>query len=252
LHGVADTLEDIVKRRSILRPFDILWLVATLAVLVQGYREAIFLTPPEATMGDLFRIFYYHVTNASLALIPPYINLGASFAYLFYRQRNPARALAADALALAAAEMTVLLTTIGLITGMLWARPIWGIWWTWDERLTTYLLLWLLYVSYLMVRRMSRDGQTTTLAAVLAVFAAIDVPITFMSIRWWRTQHPGPVLTSGKIDPSMRPAVWWNLAGWAMSAGLLMVMRYRLERLRQHEYAREHEVYFRNTPEESA
>ena len=116
---------------------------------------------------------------------------------------------------------------------MLWARPIWGIWWTWDERLTTYLLLWLLYVSYVMVRRLSAGGQTNTLAAVLSVFAAVDVPITFMSIRWWRTQHPGPVLTGGKVDHAMLPAVWWNLAGWGMSAALLLVLRYRLERRRQ-------------------
>lgn len=210
-----------------------LWLLATFAVLAVGYRQAIFVAPAEATMGDVFRIFFYHVPNASLALIPPYINLAGSLGYLFWRNTYPGRAQAADALAIAAAEVTLVLTSIGLLTGMLWARPIWGIWWTWDERLTTYLLLWLLYVSYVLLRRLSSSGQTHTLAAVLAIFAAVDVPITFMSIRWWRTQHPGPVLTSGKVDPSMLPAVFWNLAGWFMWTAFVLCLRYALERRRQ-------------------
>ena len=214
-------------------PFVWIWFIATLGVLAEGYRQAIFVSPAEATMGDIFRIFFYHVPNASLALVPPYINLLGSIGYLMWRRTNPARALAADALAIAAAELTLVLSTIGLVTGMLWARPIWGIWWTWDERLTTYLLLWLLYVSYVMVRRLSSSGQTYTLASILSIFAAVDVPITFMSIRWWRTQHPGPVLTGGKVDHSMLPAVFWNLAGWGMWTGLALFLRYKLERRRQ-------------------
>lgn len=211
-----------------------LWLLGTFAVLAVGYREAIFIAPTEATMGDIQRIFYYHVTNASLALVPPYINLIASLGYLFWRERNPARALAADALAIASAEITILLTSIGLLTGMLWARPVWGIWWTWDERLTTYLLLWMLYVSYVLVRRLSSSGQAHTLAAVISIFAAVDVPITFMSIRWWRTQHPSPVFGgNGSLAPSMYPAVFWNLAGWAMWTAFLLYFRYALERRRQ-------------------
>ena len=222
-----------MEKRSTSKLFLWVWLAATLVVLVLGYREAIFISPAEATMGDVFRIFFYHVPNASLALIPPYVNLAGSLGYLFWRSSNPTRAQAADALAIAAAEVTLLLTTIGLITGMLWARPIWGIWWTWDERLTTYLLLWLLYVSYILLRRLSSSGQTYTLAAVLSIFAAVDVPITFMSIRWWRTQHPGPVLTSGQVDPSMHPAIFLNLAGWGMWAAMILYLRYVLERRRQ-------------------
>jgi heme exporter protein C len=98
------------------------------------------------------------------------------------------------------------------------------------------LLLWLLYVSYLMLRRLSATGQTQTLAAVLSVFAAIDVPIVFMSIRWWRTQHPAPVFFGGPdtgIDPSMKPAFGWNVLGWAMWGVLLLTFRYALERRRQ-------------------
>jgi heme exporter protein C len=85
----------------------------------------------------------------------------------------------------------VLYVGLGLITGMIWARPVWGIWWTWDERLTSFLVLFLLYVSYLLVRQFSSD-QTAIIAAVLSVFAGIDVPIVFMSIRWWRTSTQLP------------------------------------------------------------
>jgi heme exporter protein C len=211
-----------------------LWAAATLAVLVIGFREAIFLVPTEASMGHLQRIFYYHFGHAILALVFPYINCIASLAYLYWRRRDPLKALAADAWALAAAELSVLYVSIGLITGMLWARPIWGIWWTWDARLTTFLLLWLLYVSYLITRKFSSTGQGHTLAAVISVFAAIDVPITFMSISWWRTQHPSPVLRGdGHLDASFYPAVWWNLAGWGMWGLLLLVLRFGLERRRQ-------------------
>ena len=128
----------------------------------------------------------------------------------------------------------MLYTTIGLATGMLWGRAAWGIWWTWDARLTTYLLLWLLYVSYLLLRRVSDSSQTPVLAAVLAVFAAIDIPICFMSIRWWRTQHPAPVFGGGgDIDPAMVPAVLWNLVAFAMWGAFLLGLRYALERRRQ-------------------
>ncbi len=212
----------------------IVWCLASLAVLAEGFRQAIFLAPTEATMGDIQRIFYWHVPIASVSLIFPYVNLLASLAYLALRRRNPFGALTADALATASAEVTVLFASLVLMTGVLWARPVWGIWWTWDARLTTYLLLWLLYVSYLLVRRFSAGGQMSTLAAVLSVFAAIDVPITFMSIRWWRTQHPSPVLTGGgSLDPSMRPALYWNFLGWAMWGIFIAGFRFAVERRRQ-------------------
>jgi heme exporter protein C len=192
--------------------------------------------PKEATMGNLQRVFYYHLPHAILSFVFPYLNCIASFAYLFWRNRNVERAAAADAFALASAEVTVLYASIGLATGMLWARPAWGIWWAWDARLTTYLLLWLLYVSYLLLRRFSATGQTAVVSAVLAIFAAIDIPICFMSIRWWRTQHPAPVFGGGDdsgIDPSMVPAVLWNMAAWALWGAFVLGLRYAIERRRQ-------------------
>jgi len=221
-------------RRNVLRAAILFWTAATLVVLVIGFREAIFLVPAEATMGNLQRIFYYHVNHATLGLVFPYINCFASLAYLYWRRRDPLKALAADAWAVASAELSVLYVSIGLVTGILWARPAWGVWWAWDARLTTYLLLWLLYVAYMITRQFSSTGQGHTLAAVLSIFAAIDVPITFMSISWWRTQHPAPVLRGdGKLDQVFWPAVLWNFAGWAMWGALVLVFRYALERRRQ-------------------
>ena len=211
------------------------WLVLTVAVLAIGFYEAM-TAPREATMGNLYRVFFYHLPHTILSFVFPYLNCAASLLFLWWRRRNIELANAADAFALASAELTVLYSSIGLATGMLWGRAAWGIWWAWDARLTTYLLLWLLYVSYLLARRFSATGQTGAVSAVLGIFAAVDIPICFMSIRWWRTQHPAPVFGGGEdagIDKSMVPAVLWNMLAWAMWGALLLGLRYALERRRQ-------------------
>jgi heme exporter protein C len=232
---IRDKLFTMEQRTPTLRNVAWLWFGITIAVLAVGFRQAIFLVPTEATMGNVQRIFYYHLPHAVLGLIFPYVNFFASIAFLYWRRRNPLKALTADALAVAAAEVTVIYVGICLATGMLWGKPAWGIWWAWDARLTTELLLWLLYVSYLLLRRYSPRGQTGTLGAVLSVFAAIDVPIVYMSIQWWRTQHPAPVFgpNGGGIDPSFMPAVLWNMAGWMMWGVLIILFRFALERRRQ-------------------
>jgi heme exporter protein C len=225
-----------VKRSRIFGTIGIVWLGMTLAAIEYATLLALVVAPTEATMGNVQRIFYYHVPTSMLSLLFPYVNFIASLFYLGWRRRDPLRALAADAVAIAAAEVTVVYSSICLLTGMLWGRAAWGIWWTWDARLTSMLLLWLLYVSYLMLRKLSSTGQTQTLAAVLSVFAAIDVPIVYMSIQWWRTQHPAPVFFGGPdtgIDPSMMPAFVWNIVGWAMWGVFLLLFRYGLERRRQ-------------------
>lgn len=225
-----------MRRTRIYRAVGICWVVLTLAAIVYATRLALVVAPTEATMGNVQRIFYYHVPTSMLSLLFPYVNFAASLFYLYWRRRDPMRALTADAVAISAAEVTVVYSSICLLTGMLWGRAVWGIWWTWDARLTSMLLLWLLYVSYLMLRKLSSTGQTQTLAAVLSVFAAIDVPIVYMSIQWWRTQHPAPVFGGGPdsgIDPSMMPAFGWNVLGWAMWGFFLLVFRYALERRRQ-------------------
>jgi heme exporter protein C len=225
-----------VERPRTLAPVGIAWFILTIAMIAYATRLGLIMAPVDALQGNVFRIIYYHVPTSMLSLVFPYVNLVASLFYLYWRTRDPLKALTADAVAIASAEVTVVYATICLWTGMLWGRVAWGIWWTWDARLTSMLLLWLLYVSYLMLRKLSSTGQTHTLAAVLSVFAGIDVPIVYMSIRWWRTQHPAPVFggdPDSGLDPSMRPAFWMNVLAWAMWGIFILAFRYVLERRRQ-------------------
>jgi len=213
-----------------------IWFALTLVVLVIGFREAIYISPPDAEQGNIGRIFYWHVPSAMLGLVFPYINFAASLAFLYLRKRNPLGALKADAWAVAAAEVSVVFASICLVTGMLWGKVEWGIWWTWDWRLTSELLLWLLYVAYLMTRRMSTTGQTSTTGAIISVFAALDVPLVYFSIRWFRTQHPSPVFggdDGSGLDASMMPAFLWNVLAWLMWGVGIMALRIALERHRQ-------------------
>ena len=162
-------------------------------------------------MGDVQRIFYYHVPSAWTAFILFFVNFGASIYYLIKR------CAAADIVALTAAEVGVVFLTVNLVTGPIWARPVWGIWWTWDWRLTSTLVLWLIYVSYLFLRRFSSSGQTPLLAAALAVLGALCVPFVYFSIWFFRTQHPQPVMGGGgSIDPRMLHVLL--LTGWPFPA----------------------------------
>jgi len=121
-----------------------------------------------------------------------------------------------------------------LVTGPIWARPVWGIWWTWDLRLTLTLVLWLIYVSYLVLRRFSSGSQTPLMAAVLAVFGALDVPLVYFSIWYFRTQHPSPVIgRGGSLDPRMTRVLLINWAAFLCLALLVCWSRYRLERLKR-------------------
>ena len=209
---------------------------AILVALLLSYslHQALDVAPTEATMGNVQRIFYYHTASFSAAFTMFGVNLLASIVYLL--QRNRASAAVADAVAASSAELGVIFCSLGILDGMLWAKPVWGIWWTWDARLTSTFVLWLIYVSYLMLRRLSAAGQAPTLAAALAIFGFVDVPIVYMSIRWWRTQHPQPVIFGEKgsgLDPSMVPALLINLAAFLCYGALVFWVRYKLERARQ-------------------
>jgi heme exporter protein C len=225
-----------VPRPNTLRTLLWLWFALAAIALAYGLRLAA-IAPIDGAQGTIGSMIYYHVPMQVGGLTFPCVNLIGSFAFLYYRKRDLQRAISFDALAVAAAEVTVLFLSVGILSGMLWAKPAWGIWWTWDERLTTCLLLWLLYVSYLLVRRFSSTGQVYTLSAVLSVFAAIDVPIVYYSTQWWRTQHPSPVFFSSDpnagLDPSMKPAFFTNFAAWLFWGFFLIALRYALERRRQ-------------------
>jgi heme exporter protein C len=210
------------------RAFPILAAVTPLLLIYSTY-QALVVAPTENTMGDVQRIFYYHVPSAWTAGCLFFVNLLASVFYLFRRSTR------ADALAVSAAETGVVFCTIVLITGPLWARPVWGIWWTWDMRLTSTLVLWLIYVSYLLLRRFSDSAQTPVLAAVLAIFGALDVPLVYFSIWFFRTQHPQPVIGGGgSLDPRMLHVFLLNLAVFTLFGALLCWGRFRIELMQRH------------------
>src|SRR6266567_2903079 len=147
----------------------VLYAIVSLLLLSYALHAALVSAPTEQTMGDVQRIFYYHVPSAWTSMILFFINFCASVWFLIKRN------VVSDAIAVAAAEVGVVFCTVVLVTGPLWARPVWGIWWTWDLRLTSTLVLWLIYVSYLMLRRFSSSGQTPILAAALAILGALCV-----------------------------------------------------------------------------
>src|SRR6185437_14614118 len=205
------------------RGFPILAIVTALLLSFALY-EALIVAPTEQTMGNVQRIFYYHVPSAWTAFLLFAINFVASILYLIKRSEK------ADMLALVSAEVGVVFCTVVLITGPIWARPVWGIWWTWDLRLTLTLVLWLIYVSYLVLRRFSTSSQTPLLAAVLAVFGALDVPLVYFSIWFFRTQHPAPVIGGGgSLDPRMGWVLLYNWIAFMCLAWLVCWTRYRLE-----------------------
>jgi heme exporter protein C len=220
-----------------------LYAAATLALLGWGYYEAIYVAPTDAMQGEIFRIIFYHVPSAAVAFVFFGISLAGSIAFLGWRQSRPAWAQRADAWALAGAEVGVVFCTVVLLTGPIWGRRAWGIWWTWDARLTTTLALWLIYVSYLLLRQFAAGPQVQTIAAVLGIFGGVDVPIVYMSNRWWRTQHPAPVFGGAPgsgMDPSMVPAFLWNMLAWFAWGVLILGIRYQLER--QHQEIKEVEA----------
>lgn len=209
------------------RGFTILGIVTALLLCFALY-EALIAAPTEQTMGNVQRIFYYHVPSAWTAFLLFTINFVASVVYLVRRN------IKADILALISAEVGVVFCTVVLVTGPIWARPVWGIWWTWDLRLTLTLVLWLIYVSYLVLRRFSTSGKTPVIAAVLAIFGALDVPLVYFSIWFFRTQHPSPVIgDGGSLDPRMAHVLLINWAAFLCLAWLLCWTRYRLEFLKR-------------------
>ena len=207
----------------------ILGAVALLLVIAAAY-ASFFIAPTERTMGDIQRIFYFHVGSAWAAMDAFFVCFLANLLYVWKRQQKY------DSLAVSCAEVGLVLTTVVLITGPIWAKPVWGIYWTWDARLTSTFVLWLLYISYLLLRSLIEEAdRRALLSALFGIFAFIDVPLVFFSIRWWRTQHPAPVIMGGSgsgLDPTMNKVFFFSVFAMHVFAAFLIVERYVLEQMR--------------------
>ena len=200
---------------------------AAAVVLMLAAGAAIFLyAPTDALQGSVQRIFYLHVSAAIAAYGCFAVVLVGGAMYL----RNCS--LVADRFARAGALVGLVFTTVTLVMGMLWAKPIWGTYWTWDARLTSTLVLWIIYAGYLLVRRLAEPGrQAARFAAVVGIFGFIDVPIVHFSVTWWQTVHPGPIIVNNALPPEMLATFFVTMACTLALAAVLVVIRYRIETL---------------------
>ena len=203
--------------------------LVVIGVVLVGFYLALFHAPTERTMGDVQRIFYFHVPSAMMAFLGFVIVMLGSIVYLANGSRRW------DGTAQAAAEVGLLFCTITLLTGPVWARSAWGTWWTWDARLSTTLVLWLIYVAYLMLRGyMREDVRMRRFSAVLGIIGALDVPIVYFSVRWWRTQHPTTFITEkGSMDPAMATTLRVGMLAIFLLFVALLLKRIAVERLRE-------------------
>lgn len=195
------------------------------AAVVAGLYLALLWAPTDVTLGHVQRIFYVHVATAWNAYLAFTVVLGASLAYLKTRR------LAWDRVAAASAEVGVLFTTLVLLTGPIWARAVWGAWWTWDPRLTTTLILWFIYVGYLVLRSAVEEPERRArVAAVFGIIGFVDVPLVHFSVVWWRSIHPN-IIGRGKLElePTMLVALLVNVLAFSLIYLALLEARTRLE-----------------------
>jgi heme exporter protein C len=189
-----------------------------------------FIAPTERTMGLIQRIFYFHAASAWAGMTAFSVCFVANLLYVWRRQPKW------DSLGVSAAEVGLAFITIVLITGPIWAKPVWGIYWTWDARLTSTFVLWLLYISYLLLRTLIEEpDRRALLSSLFGIFAFLDVPLVFGAIRWWRTQHPAPVIMGGPgsgLEPTMRAVFFFSVFALHALMVFLIAERYGLEKLR--------------------
>ncbi len=183
--------------------------------------------PEEEIMGDVQRIFYFHVSSAWVGFFAFFVTLIASVAYLWKGARQW------DIVALSSVEVGVTFMTMAIISGSIWAKVAWNVWWTWDPRLTTSTILWLIYVSYLMLRNAIDDeARRARFAAVYGMVGFVSVPITFMAIRWWRTIHPVIFESQGfNLATPMLITLLFCIGAFTLLYFTLLVHRVRLEQL---------------------
>jgi len=206
------------------RAFLAVWAVTTVLMSVAIYLVFIY-APEERVMGAAQRIFYFHVPIAMMTFLSVFVLLAASVGYLWTRKTGW------DHLSRAATETGLVFCSLVLITGPIWAKPAWGVWWTWEARLTTTMLLWLLLVGCLMVRSYAENRDLgARLAAIVGIVAAIDVPIIYKAVDWWRGQHPILFKPGAKepLAPEMATTFVTSIVVFLLFFSLLIAVRYRL------------------------
>ncbi len=180
--------------------------------------------PLDVVLGHIQKIFYIHVPIAAMSFLAFFLVFVFSIIYLVKRSEHW------DRLAYAAGEVGVVFVSVTLLTGVVWAKPVWGVWWTWEPRLTTTLILWLIYIAYIMVRSYAPNrSQGSLYAAAIGIIGFIDVPIVYYSVQWWRSIHPsavvGPFAESGALEPIMAQILLVSLVAFTLLFVLLFNQR---------------------------
>ena len=202
-----------------------LWVVA-LVLLAMSLASVVGRAPVEAQMGVVQKIVYIHVPSAIATLIAFGLTFAASIAYL------ATRGWIWDAVAASACEVGMVFATIVLISGPLWARSAWNTWWTWEPRLTTFLIMWILYGGYHVVRASLSGGSKRTISSVLGIVLMVMVPVTWKSVEWWRgSLHPRSVT----MTDDMRQTLLLSMAAWLVFFAAVFLERLKLETLREGE-----------------
>ena len=200
-------------------------ILAVVVVAMFAYAPVMIVNAPyESTMGLVQKIFYFHVPAAMTMFLAAFVCGIASVIYLFGRRAH------ADRFALAAAELASLFGLIVLVSGPLWARKAWGVWWDWDARLTSTLVLWLTFQAYLLLRRYGGPGSDR-LAAGIAIFAMANVPFVYWSVNVWRTLHPKTTVVPS-LQAGMREPFWFCAFAFLGLFVLMLAARTRLEQRR--------------------
>lgn len=207
--------------------------LAALGVALVGvlHWQVFYWVPTETTMGVVQRIFYIHVPAAWVAFFAFGVVALTGAVYLWLGDDR------LDAAGVAAAEGGMVFTTIVLLTGPLWGRIAWGTWWTWEPRLTLTLLLWFIYLGYFMVRRSVESPERgKKLAAVVGIVGAVDIPLIHLSVVWFRSLHPDPVVLKPEgptLHPDMLSTLFTGLGAFTLLFFGLFLLRYAVERLRR-------------------
>ena len=217
----AGTLRDTLMRDGLL--------VAGAALMAVTLYLVYFWVPTELNLGVSQRIFYFHVPLGWIGMVSIVIVAIASVMYLITKREKW------DSLAYASAELGLIFATLIIVTGSVWAKPVWGVWWTWDAKLTTTLILWFIFLGYLMIRAYAPKGsQGARYGAVVALFGAIDAPIIYMATVWWRTAHPdlniGPLAESGSLDSRMGITLLVSIVTFTVLFAHVLMVRYSLRR----------------------
>jgi heme exporter protein C len=193
------------------------------ALMVTALSLVFVYVPTEKTMGNVQRIFYFHVPVAWVSLLAFLVLFISSILFLWRKEAKW------DWLARSSGEIGLIFNTLVLVTGSIWAKPAWGTWWTWDARLTTALMLWFIYLAYHLARALAPEElQGARFAAVVGIAGFVDVPIVALAIVLWRTQHPGPVIFEGGLTGSMMFTLMMSLFAFTVLYVLLLIYGTRL------------------------